>query len=206
MFESSVSLGINQFSYCTNNPINQVDHTGHKPGDLFDTEDEAAINASYYYGSLSVINGWEYGVSIYPVVTDEIVAVEVAVIEYRFSGGKTTQVTYSTVTSQRNVIKYTYGIAKSKRDPMSVSIPYPAPGDICVAMFHTHPKGSDVGKTYFSDVDKMTAFNNGVPMYVYGPNGVLAKYEAGDPGIITIWMDLPVSHKKPWLQGCPWLQ
>ena len=35
-------LGLNLLSYCLNSPVNMVDYGGNKPGDLFDTMDEAA--------------------------------------------------------------------------------------------------------------------------------------------------------------------
>ena len=194
---ANVSLGMNQFSYCTNNPIHQADHTGHKPGDLFDTADEAAMNAAYYYGGISFNNGWEYGVSIYAV--EIAVTVEVDVIEYRFSGGKWVGPIYSTVTTQRYLTKYTYGEAVTDQNPWGISnIPAPANGADRSALFHTHPMGSNVGKTYFSGTDKNVAAKLCIPSYVYGPNGVLAKYEPDGPGVITIWFNLPISTKTPW--------
>ena len=60
-------LGLNLFSYCLNNPVNMVDYGGNKPGDLFNTMDEAARDAAIYLGALSFENGWEYITVIYSV-------------------------------------------------------------------------------------------------------------------------------------------
>lgn len=57
------------FAYCLNNPVNMSDPNGAKPGDLFDSMDDAARDAAEYLGALSWENGWEYGTSIYSVKT-----------------------------------------------------------------------------------------------------------------------------------------
>ena len=62
-------LGFNQFAYCLNNPINMTDFDGNKPGDLFDTMDEAARDAAEYLGVLTWENTWEYSTAIYSVNT-----------------------------------------------------------------------------------------------------------------------------------------
>jgi len=58
-------IGLNQFSYCSNNPVNMVDFGGNKPGDLFDTEREAARDAAEFLGALTWENTWEYSTTIY---------------------------------------------------------------------------------------------------------------------------------------------
>lgn len=45
------------------------------------------------------------------------------------------------------------------------------------AAFHTHPMGSRVGITRFSDADKKWADHHKIPVYVHGPNGELRKYD-----------------------------
>ena len=193
-------LGNNLFAYCNDNPVNLIDPGGNKPGDLFDTMDEAAQNAAYYIGSLSFINGWEYGTNIYTV--DVAVNVEVEVIEYVF--GENTKITKSTVTVQRTVTKYTYSCEVTSRDPRSVTIPVPPAEINRVAIFHTHPYGSNQGITQLSGKDIAIAQHRGIPMYVYGPNGQMHVYYP-QTNITVIWDLFPISTKQPWLQTPSWL-
>ena len=37
------------FAYCLNDPVNKADYIGNKPGDLFDTMDEAALDFAMCY-------------------------------------------------------------------------------------------------------------------------------------------------------------
>ena len=60
-------LGCNMFAYCLNNPVNKVDYGGNKPGDLFDTMDEAALDFAMCYNALSIADMQEYGSAIYMV-------------------------------------------------------------------------------------------------------------------------------------------
>ncbi|MDR0889998.1 MAG: RHS repeat-associated core domain-containing protein, partial [Oscillospiraceae bacterium] len=62
-------LGANMYIYCLNNPINTVDYGGNKPGDLFDTVDEAAIDFAMCYNNASITDKVEYATSIYKVTT-----------------------------------------------------------------------------------------------------------------------------------------
>ena len=61
------ALGTNMFAYCGNNPVNRVDYSGNKPGDLFDTIDEAALDFAMCYNALSIAEKKEYGSAIYQV-------------------------------------------------------------------------------------------------------------------------------------------
>ncbi|MFR1518740.1 MAG: RHS repeat-associated core domain-containing protein [Clostridia bacterium] len=53
-------LGYNMFVYCLNNPVNKIDYSGNKPGDLFDTMDEEAKDFANYINATSISNNREY--------------------------------------------------------------------------------------------------------------------------------------------------
>ena len=84
-------IGHNMFAYCLNNPSNKVDFGGNKPGDIFNTVDEAAIDAAKYLGELSWENTWEYSTAIYEV--------------------KVTVKTYKTVTKKHRFLCWTWTTA-----------------------------------------------------------------------------------------------
>ncbi len=68
--KNNKNSGCNMFAYCLNNPVNMLDHGGNKPGDLFDSIDEAARDAALYMIELGIFdNTWEYATSIYSVKT-----------------------------------------------------------------------------------------------------------------------------------------
>ncbi|MDD4049033.1 MAG: DUF4329 domain-containing protein, partial [Clostridia bacterium] len=50
----------NSYAYCGNNPVNAVDPSGRKAGDIFDSEDEAAIDFGNTYAKDSADNDWEW--------------------------------------------------------------------------------------------------------------------------------------------------
>ncbi len=60
-------FGYNMYAYCNNNSVNKIDYTGNKPGDLFDTIDEAALDFARCYNELSIADKQEYGSAIYRV-------------------------------------------------------------------------------------------------------------------------------------------
>ena len=54
-------LGTNVFAYCLNNPVVSIDADGYSPNDVFDSVDEAAIDAALYMEELGAFeNAWEY--------------------------------------------------------------------------------------------------------------------------------------------------
>ena len=61
-----------------------------------------------------------------------------------------------------------------------------------VAGIHTHPMGSGRGITQFSSADKEWANYYKIPIYVYGPNGILRKYDPATGEDIRLYSDLPV--------------
>jgi RHS repeat-associated protein len=57
--------GNNWFAYVNNDPVNWVDLWGLKPGDIFPTIDDAAIDFGTLYNDDSIRDNIEYGASVY---------------------------------------------------------------------------------------------------------------------------------------------
>ncbi len=190
-------LGCNMFAYCLNNPVNKVDYGGNKPGDLFDTMDEAAKDAAEYLGELTWENTWEYSTAIYTVNTT-VKTYETVTKTHRFLWW--TWTTTSTKTVRTKVKKYTYKAVKTDKKNNSVGVPNAPLFKKRVAALHTHPMGSWAGITRFSDADKKWADYYKIPLYVHGPNGELRKYDPASGEDILIYSDLPISPKTPWLE------
>ena len=57
--------GRNWYAYCVNNPLHYADPSGLKPGDKFNTPQEAANDAAKYAGKQSIDEGVEYGGLVY---------------------------------------------------------------------------------------------------------------------------------------------
>lgn len=55
-----------------------------------------------------------------------------------------------------------------------------------------------MGITKFSPQDKKWADYQKNPVYVYGPNGILRKYDPTTGDDVVIYDDLPKFEKKPW--------
>ena len=95
--------------------------------------------------------------------------------------------------------KYTYKAVKTDKKNYSVRIPYAPLFRKRVAALHTHPMGSWIGVTKFSNEDRQWADGNKIPLYVHGPNGILLKYDPITKKETCISSDLPISPKRPWL-------
>ncbi len=59
MSEDPAQDGLNWYVYCYNNPLKYIDKNGLKPGDVFETLDEAAIDAGNYYLQKTFFNNEE---------------------------------------------------------------------------------------------------------------------------------------------------
>lgn len=198
-------LGYNLFAYCYNSPVNKVDHGGNKPGDLFDTMDEAARDAAIYMGEDSFENGWEYITVIYSVTRYSLrfrrQVVNFSLGEYNF------QFTMCIPIIIKSTF-FTYRDVFTDKDPMSAKVPSAPAFKKRLGVVHTHPMGSGRGITKFSDFyengkrkgDIQVAYNLNVIMYVYGPNGQMRRFDPRLGIDVLLYDDLPVSKKKPWLK------
>ena len=194
-------LGFNQFSYCLNSPSNLVDKNGNKPGDWFDSMDEAARDAAIYLGNLSFANGWEYGTNIYSF---KIPTMKILGVGYvNFCG---VSIPYPKISiGIKNI--YSYTKPTTQKDPWGVSYDEKMI-NFRVATLHTHPMGSGLGITKFSNYydengnrkgDIINSISRGITSYVHGPNGELRKYDPATNEDVLLFSDLPVSLNTPWL-------
>jgi len=199
----SISLGVlgcNMYAYCLNNPINKVDRRGNKPGDLFDTADEAAIDFAEYINEKSINVDREYGSFIYSKTVWET---KMAVCYYpRVPGnnflsrfwndniaGRISKMTRIWV----RVTKYSY-VEPVKGTAHSVSIPAnQSRTRIKVAEIHTHGAYSP---GYHNDVFSSADINNYVN-YLVTPLGTVRKYDPADKSDIIIYYDAPFDPKHP---------
>ena len=193
-------LGLNQFSYCLNNPVNMVDYGGNKPGDLFDTMDEAARDFAEYINEKSISVDCEYGSFIYKKtvwVTQTITYYNPNIFgnnflsklwNYIFRGGLT-----KTITKRVKVTKYSY-VEPKKGTAHSVSIPINWFGARKkVAEIHTHGAYSP---GYSNDNFSSADLNNWIN-YLVTPLGTVRKYDPADGSDIIIYYDVPYDSNHP---------
>ena len=190
------SVGLNQFAYCFNNCVNMVDYDGDKPGQLFNTMDEAAIDAAKYIGPSSWENLWEYATVIYEVKQTYIRTV--------FVEKKHTFLWFSwTVTEQQSemITKTQYSYTKKTTDK-NVGFVHPQRvlfNKRAVAVVHTHCIGRRDNMTDFSKYDIDASNNNKLICYLYRFDGVLFKYYPSSGKTSVISKNLPISTSYPFL-------
>ena len=192
--------GLNQFSYCLNNPVNMVDYGGNKPGDLFDTMDEAARDFAQYINEKSISVDCEYGSFIYKKTVWETQTITYYnpnifgnnflsnLWNYIFRGGLT-----KTITKRVKVTKYSY-VEPKKGTAHSVSIPMNWFGaKKKVAEIHTHGAYSP---GYSNDNFSSADLNNWIN-YLVTPLGTVRKYDPADGSDIIIYFDVPYDSNHP---------
>ena len=198
-------LGLNLLSYCLNSPVNMVDYGGNKPGDLFDTMDEAARDFAEYINAKSIEDNREYSSYIYAKVVTETRTVTYAnpnILGYNplsrlwdvIFGGTLTK----TVTIKVKVTKYTY--RKPKRGTADHSSPPINWFGIhtVVGRLHTHAAYDPAYENdAFSSTDKRNAEKQGVPTYVATPLGTLRKYDPSKGTDIVLFNDIPFDPNHP---------
>ena len=198
-------LGLNQFSYCLNNPVNSVDYSGSKPGDLFDTMDDAARDFAEYINAKSISDNREYASYIYTrtvIETRTITYVNPSVLSNNplmwlwniiFRGSFT-----RTVTTKVKVTKYTYREPK-RGTADSVTIPINWFGlHTVVGHLHTHAAYDPAYMNdIFSENDKRNAKRQGVLSYVATPLGIMRKYDPKTGTDIILYDDLPFDPNHP---------
>ena len=198
-------LGLNQFSYCLNNPVNMVDYGGNKPGDLFDTMDEAARDFAEYINAKSIEENCEYASYIYiKTVTETRTTTYINPNVFGnnplswlwnviFGGGLT-----KTVTTKVKVTKYTYrepkrGTANGSSPPINWFCIHKV-----VARLHTHAAYDPAYENdIFSPDDKRNAERQGIPTYVATPLGTLRKYDPSNGTDVVLFDDIPFDPNHP---------
>jgi len=202
-------LGINQFSYCLNTPVNMVDYGGNKPGDLFDTMDEAAKDFANYINGTSIEENCEYATYIYEVqigtktITKTYINPNVfgfTPLSWFWNAIFKSNVT-KTVTYKVPIIKYTYKKPrKGSESGSSLPINWFGIHEV-VAYAHTHGAYvQEYGSIYcdnFSSQDKMFAYKKGIIGYVATPLGLLRKYTPSNDMDIIISRNVPYDPNHP---------
>jgi RHS repeat-associated protein len=195
------ALGCNIFAYCLNNPTNKVDLLGNKPGDMFDTMDEAAKDFANYINAKSISENREYASYIY----SKTITVKT------FSHYETRRFLWwswqAAVYTKSKKTVYTY--RKPKKGTVDSSTP-PINWfgrDKKVARLHTHaaydPKyASDIFSDYYDKAgnrrgDKINAINAGMPTYVATPLGTLRRFDPSDGSDIVLFDDIPFDPNHP---------
>ena len=198
-------LGYNLFTYCLNNPVNKVDYSGNKPGDLFDTMDEAARDFAEYINAKSIEDNREYASYIYTkTVTETRTTTYINpnifgnnplswLWNVIFGGGLT-----KTVTTKVKITKYTY------REPKRGTVDSSSPPinwfgiHTVVGRLHTHAAYDPAyANDIFSPADKRNAERQGVPTYVATPLGTLRKYDPSNGTDIVLFNDIPFDPNHP---------
>ena len=197
-------LGYNMFTYCLNNPTNKVDFDGNKPGDLFDTMDEAAIDFAEYINRTSINQNREYSSYIY---TKEVWETKTITFDPNMLGnsmfyrvlimlfGFGSEIT---ITIRVKVTKYAY-VTPRKWFEHNCFIPINWFGiHNQVALLHTHGAYSSryMGDV-FSPKDKKLAKKRGMPFYLATPLGILRKYDPSNWSDVVISEDIPFDPNHP---------
>lgn len=203
-------LGYNMYTYCLNNPITKIDYGGAKPGDLFDTPDDAAEDFGRYINEKSIAEGREYSSYVYSVRVSETRTITIInpntfgknifsnIWNCLFNNSVT-----KTITVTITVTKYSYS------KPMAGTIDNVIFPVILhhanvfrkkVALLHTHGNYVEkyrAGNDNFSDTDKWAAKIFGVPYYVATPVGTLRKYDPRTDTDVLLFSDLPFDPNHP---------
>ncbi|GAK50183.1 RhsD protein [Candidatus Moduliflexus flocculans] len=152
--------GLNLYAFVGNNPVNWGDPWGLKPGDLFNTIEDAAIDASNYIYPNSIQNKSEYGGWI-----------------WKRTGGlpwkRTVQYGYDDPVTQKNHrhVEITIRTCEGER-----------PEKTPVAIFHSHAIDNPrYDGENFSLEDRSIAERKSIerifPIFVITPLGVIKKYD-----------------------------
>ena len=187
-------LGTNLFAYCENNPVNKIDLDGHKPGDLFDTMDEAAKDFANYINAQSISENLEYGSFMYSVKTT-VKTYQTVTTTHRFLWWTWTSTSTKTIKTTKT--QYSY-VAPKKGTPAGVSIP--SNGGFLgigkkkkVAELHTH---AAYDSRYANDVFSPGDLNKWIN-YLATPLGTVRKYDPSDGSDIEIFNDVPFDPNHP---------
>lgn len=187
-------LGLNVFTYCLNNPSNKVDYSGEKPGDLFDTKDEAAKDFGNYINGKSISDNREYVSVIFPIVTTQTNYIQVP-RTFKFLWRTFTWTEEKPITLL--VVKYTYS-EPIRGGSDGAEVPDAPKGYNSSAFVHTH---AAYDPNYFNDVfspnDKAIANDLKMPIYVVTPLGTLRKYDPATGDDVILFYDMPYDPKHP---------
>lgn len=188
-------LGTNLYAYCLNNPSNKIDNDGRKPGDLFDTMDEAARDFAIYINAKSISDNREYAAAIYSVKTT-VKTYETSTKVHRFLWRTWTSTSIKTIKTTK--IQYTYK-EPTKGSKAGASVPSAPLFKKRTAIMHTHAAyDPNYLNDMFSSADKSAADKLRIPIYVATPLGTLRKYDPATGYDIELFNDIPFDSNHPF--------
>jgi len=191
-------LGNNMFAYCSNNPVNEVDYLGNKPGDLFDTPDEAAIDFARYYNAKSINKKQEYGSAIYKTLAIDI-TMQPAPWYLSILGIK--EVPKFTIS-----VKYSYTFTFVGINGKSV-LPNIFTNFPIVSTIHTHGnydpkyKNEDFSTGFMKDIGWSNFFR--MDSYLVTPGGFLKKYTYKNRNNSNKGISVIPANDIPWDPNSP---
>lgn len=182
-----------------------TDDGGNKPGDLFDTPDEAARDFAEYINETSIEDNREYGSYIYTVTVWETKTV--TLFNPTFFGDNLLSILWNyyfddriciSVNIRVKVTKYTYvNPVKGRADSCMIPINWFGLHNQ-VALLHTHGAYlPGYANDIFSDTDKNLADQRNIPIYAVTPLGILRKYDPSKGTDIILFDDLPYDPNHP---------
>ena len=167
--------------------MNKVDSRGTKPGDLFDTMDEAAEDFANYINERSVAENREYASYIYARAVWKI-----EVSTSSTNGTKTTTITIVIET------KYTYKKPLRGTKHRCLFPPNWFGLHNQVALLHSHAAyDSAYENDVFSPTDLQTSNLYGIPSYIVTPLGILRKYNPSTGQDVIIYDGAPFDPNHP---------
>ncbi len=176
------------YLYCDSDPVNNIDPTGHNPGELFNTMDLAARDAAFYMNKKSISENREYGTSIY----------EVRKTTKKISGYKTHRFLWWTwKTPVYKVVTTKIGYSYSTPVRGTAHNVFISPASLQVAQLHTHGAyesdyvGDDFSPKDISSTKRLKA------TYLATPKGTLRKYTQPNGPNKIIYYDIPYDPKHP---------
>ena len=180
--EDPAKDGVNWYAYCGNNPIMLVDPWGMKPGDKFNSTDDAAKDFGMYINTKSIDENIEYGTYIYSFVVDEWWWGEYGLVyspvQYYSYTEPHTDNSVNTITFYIDSVKnlgslvataHTHGAVRTK-------VLIDAYNDY-LANDPDTVRGLANKSEQFSDIDKNEAKKNGLKNYLITPTGKLKVYD-----------------------------
>ena len=190
-------LGYNMFAYCMNNPENMVDFDGNKPGDLFNSPEEAAIDFALCYNEKSIKDKQEYGSAIYSVTKISITFQKSFALQFILHHMGSRNIPIITVST-----KYSYTEPFVGKNGKAV-IPNIFTDFKIVTTVHTHANYSPKYKNeVFSKTDRFWSNLFKMDSYLVTPGGYVKKYtyenRNDENGGVTI-----ISSEIPWDPNSP---
>ena len=184
-------IGSNIFAYSYNSPNRWIDLEGKKPGDLFDSVEEAAHDFAMFINVRSISERTEYISAIYRVSIGFMDPTPVIYANSNLYPGFATS-DYSKATKYTIKHYYTYTVPNPGSYSGATLVKHPRK----VANIHSHANyAPGYLSDQFSDDDK--SHTGAFPIYVCTPKGELWKYDPVTKEEILLFTDIPFDAHHP---------